>query len=548
MPTITIALEGITSRGISAKALPMLIDRLGMSLEKMDDKQVTIEVTPDRPDLLEVNGLARAVKLLDGKIEPTENRYTLKREPQLKIKIGKGVKQSRPFISGFTVKGANLSGDMVKELMNFQEKLHETYGRKRRKMSIGMHDLDRIEGDITYDASKKGEMVPLGGKKSMSFQEVLRSAGEQALDDMIKGYGTYPNVSDGKRVISLVPVLNCEETRVTGSTTNLFVEVTGTSWQTVNDTANILACMFIDAGADVFPCALEGGRTKLTPTMEYREFKMPYPKVDRTLGFAFQGDDIITLANRMGLLAARYSSRLFFMVPPYRTDVINERDIIEDIAIAYGYERINPLPIVGTSVGAPNELEEDSELVCSSLIGLGFSEALNTYLTNEAQCFEMVRRPYDKESVVKVVYAKTESLSVLRNSVLPSLLSNLSSSLQSSLPQRLFEVGSVFRVEKGNALEDRNAAIVSEHSRANFSEAKGAVVELLKAIGPIKFELKEAKDPAFIEGRCAEVVVGGRTVGIFGEIHPEVLSNFRLEEPVAAAELNLGIIFGFPGK
>jgi phenylalanyl-tRNA synthetase beta chain len=548
MPTITIALDGITSRGIGSKILPTLIDRMGMSLEKMDDKQVTIEVTPDRPDLLEVNGLCRALKLLDGRTEPKENHYTLKGKPVLTIKIGNGVKKFRPFISGFTVRGADLSGIRIKELMNFQEKLHETYGRKRKKMAIGFHDMDKIEGDIVYDAAKSGEMRPLGSQKRMKFDEVMKFAGEEAWNAIIKGYRTYPYIKDSKKVLVLVPVLNSEEDKITESTKNLFVEVTGTSWHTVDDTANILACMFLDSGADVLPCALEGGKTKVTPTMGYKEFKMPYPKIDRTLGFAFRGEDIITLANRMGLLAARYSSRLFFMVPPYRTDVLGERDIIEDIAIAYGYERINPLPIVGTSIGTPNELEEDSMTVCSALIGMGFSEALNTYLTNEAQCFEMVRRKYDKEAVVRVAYAKTESLSVLRDSVLPSLLSNLSASLQASLPQRLFEVGSVFRVEKGKPMEGRNAAIVSEHPRANFSEAKGAVVELLKSVGLTKFELKEADDPAFIKGRCAAVMADGKRVGIFGEIHPEVLLNFGIEEPVAAAELNVETIFGFSAK
>ncbi|MDE1865448.1 MAG: phenylalanine--tRNA ligase subunit beta [Candidatus Micrarchaeota archaeon] len=548
MPTVTLALEGITTRGIDKESLPKLVDRLGMSLEKIDGKEVTIEVTPDRPDLLEVNGLTRAIKLLEGKIEPKENRYTLNGAPKLKISIGKGVKDCRPFISGFTVTGADLSGGKIKELMNFQEKLHETYGRRRKKMSIGFHNLDSIEGDVVYEASKKGSMTPLGSGKSVSFDEVMKFAGEEEWDEIIRGYGKYPHVSDGKKVISIAPVLNCEETKVTEKTENLFVEVTGTSWHTVNDAASILACLFIDSGAEVLPCSLVGGKTKQTPAMEYREFRMPYPKIDRTLGYAFRADDIITLANRMGLLAARYSSRLFFMVPPYRVDVISARDIIEDIAIAYGYERINPLPIVGTSIGTPDELEEDAESVCSALLGMGFSEALNTYLTSEAQCFDMVRREYDKESVVRVAYAKTESLSILRESIMPSLLSNLSASLQASLPQRLFEVGSVFRVEKGEVLEGRNVAMVNEHSRSNFSEIKGTVAELLKVLGISKFGLKEAKDPAFIEGRCASITVNGKTAGIFGEIHPEVLLNFGLEEPVAAAELNLEAIFGQSSK
>jgi phenylalanyl-tRNA synthetase beta chain len=175
-------------------------------------------------------------------------------------------------------------------------------------------------------------------------------------------------------------------------------------------------------------------------------------------------------------------------------------------------------------------------------MGMGFSEALNTLLTNESQCFEMLGRKYDRDSVVKVAYAKTETLSVLRDSILPSLLGNLAASLQATMPQRLFELGSTFRVEKGKVLETWNAAFVSEHSRSNFSEIKASVFGLMEALGA-KFAIKEASDPAFIEGRCASLVVGGKNVGIFGEISPKALQSFGLEEPVAAAELSLGLIF-----
>lgn len=542
MPTITIALEGITSRGIDKKALPGLVDRLGMSVEKMDDKEVTIEVTPNRPDLLDVNGLCRALKMFDGKIIPKENHYAVKGKPALKITVGSGVKRCRPFIAGFVVKGADLKGNKIKELMNFQEKLHDTYGRKRKKMAIGIHDLDKIEGDLVYDAAKDGKMIPLGSQKSMSFAEVMKFAGDSGLDEMIKGYRTYPYLRDSKKVVVLTPVLNSETTKISDATKNLFVDVTGTSWQTVNDTANILACLFLDSGAQVLPCQIEGGIVPLTPTMKYKEFKMVYPKVDRTLGYMFTTEQIIALANRMGYMAASVGSRLFFMVPPYRTDVISERDIIEDIAIAFGYDKIMPARIFGSSMGIPDELAEDSESACSALVGMGFGEAFNTYLTNESKCFEMVGRKYNKESIVKVAYAKTETLSVLRDSVLPSLLGNLSASLQATMPQRLFEVGNVFRVEGGKVIEAANAAFVSEHSRSNFSEIKAAVFGLMEALG-VKFAIKEASEPAFIEGRCAALFVGGKNVGIFGEIAPKVLQNFGLEEPVAAAELSLELIF-----
>jgi phenylalanyl-tRNA synthetase beta chain len=244
----------------------------------------------------------------------------------------------------------------------------------------------------------------------------------------------------------------------------------------------------------------------------------------------------------MGLICASVGSRLFFIVPPYRTDVISDRDIIEDVAIALGYDKIHPVQIFGTSVGVPDELTEDSEAACTALLGMGFHEAFNNYLTNEAQCFEMVGRKFDKASTVKVAYAKTESVSVLRDSIIPSLLGNLSASMQATMPQRLFEIGSVFRVEGGKVTESRNASFVIEHARSNFSEIKASVFSLMQSLG-VKFTIKEGTGSAFIEGRCAFVFVADKPVGIFGEIHPRILRNFGLEEPVAAAELALEQIF-----
>ena len=139
--------------------------------------------------------------MLEGKTVPKENHYALKGKPALKITVGKGVKNSRPFIAGFVVKGADLKGNRIKELMNFQEKLHETYGRKRKKMAIGIHDLDQIEGDIAYDAAKEGSMVPLGGKKEMSFQKVMEFARDSDCDEIIKSYKTYPHLRDSKKVL-----------------------------------------------------------------------------------------------------------------------------------------------------------------------------------------------------------------------------------------------------------------------------------------------------------------------------------------------------------
>ena len=187
----------------------------------------------------------------------------------------------------------------------------------------------------------------------------------------------------------------------------------------------------------------------------------------------FTTEDIIALANKMGHIAASVGSRLFFLVPPYRTDVISGRDIIEDIAMAFGYDRIIPARVVGASVGVPDELAEDSETACAALMGMGFSEALNTLLTNEPQCFEMVGRKYNKGSDGEGrLREDRDAVGAQGLDTAVPAGQPFGVDCRPPMPQRLLEVGSVFRVEGGKVAEARNAAIVTEHSRSNFSEIR----------------------------------------------------------------------------
>lgn len=541
MPTITINLAQMEKAGIEKASIKTLLDKLGMSLEKAEGSDLTIEITPNRPDLLEVNGIIRALRSISAKDVPKEKHYSINNKPALKILVGRGVKRTRPHIAALVVKNADLSGIRLKELINFMEKFCDTYGRKRNRIAIGMHSLKKISGDILYDAAKTGKLVPLGSTKEASFNDVLKSD-KRGLEfgEIVERYGTFPFLKDSEKVIALIPIVNSETTRVTESTKDLFIDITGTSKSAVDDSANLIASIFIDMKSDVYPCeiCLSGKAPELTPKMEYKEIAIRRLKLEHALGIAIEERKIIEMGNRMGHIASQYGKKILFYVPPYRTDVISERDIIEDVAIAYGYEKINPTPIYSSSVGIMDQVTEDQAIISRIMTQFGFTEAINTYLTNEKQNFEKMELP-ETDDMIKVAYAKTETLSILRKSILPSLLGNLSTSAQANMPQRLFEIGSVFSMVDEKPKESISLSLVSEHSRSNFSEIKSYIMGLLSAIGIKSASVSEELNPSFIGGRCAAVNVGGTKIGIIGEINPKVLNNFRLEEPVAAAELDV---------
>ncbi len=530
--------------GLSADVMLKELPRLGIDVDDSNDDEITLDISPNRPDLLDFTGFARALLNFIGKKEPKENTYRIDNEPLIEIQTTPAVKEIRPFIAGIVAKNVDLTGNNLPYFINFTEKLCDTYGRRRKKFAIGLHNLDVISSPLVYDAAHEKEFVPLGGNKKMRFEDIIAKhlkgiEYSYTLKDPIKG--KYPYLADAKsNIMSMIPIINSEFTRVTAQTKNLFIDITGTSKNGVNQACRLLACSLIDMGAEMHPCTVSyASKKETTPVLEYRDVKVKISEIQRMLGVPIDPDRVIEMANKLGHVAAKYGSSLLARVAPYRVDVLNEQDIIEDIAIAYGYDKIDPLPVLGAFQGIPDEGAEYANKLARTMVGLGFTEALNTYLTNEKINFDSMIRTEDVDGTVKVSYSKTENMTMLRTNILHELLQNLSESRSERMPLRLFEVGSVFSVKNGKAIEGKNMAFVSEHSKANFSEIKAVTESLLKHMNVDSYTLESTHDSAFIEGRCAAIKVKGRIIGNFGELHPKVLENFGLEEPTVAAELEL---------
>lgn len=542
MPVVSFNVSDFKKEKLNITDVSKAIDTLGMEVESVVDGVVTIAITPNRPDMMDFFGLVRAVEFVLGRKKPREGQYVLKGQPVLEVSVGKNVSKVRPYIAAFVVNGVDLSGEKLKYLINFTEKLTETYGRKRRKLALGLHNLDGIKGNLKYDASLDGSIVPLNESKAWKFKDVLsRHPKGVAYSDALAGNkGLIPFLSDSEKVISLIPIINSNSTKVTNSTKNLLVEMTSTDEIIINQTANMLACSFIDQGADVLPCLINyGEKDWITPSLVYMEVRIRDYRITETIGNEVDSSKIIGFGERLGYGGAKYGNSVLVYVPPYRTDIIDEQDIIEDMAIGYGYNKIIPFPIMSNSRGRPDYLSEFVNTLSVNMVGLGYTEAMNNYLTNKNTNFsKMGVNSYDESKIVSVSYSKTESLTMLRTSLLPGLMENLAISSNESMPQRLFEVSGTFSAGKRDFVENVSLALVSEHFKAEFAEVKGAVESILKVLR-YSYKLQALSDPSFIDGRVAEIIVGGESIGRFGEIHPKVLKNFGLEEPVVAAELTL---------
>ncbi len=537
MPTGTYNKKYLRSMlgSLTEEQIERAIDELGMNIESKNNEEIEVEFQANRPDLISTVGLARAIKYFTNR-----NRsfaYALSGKSGITVNVRKETQALRPFIACMVVKNVNFTEASLLDLIRFVEKLTDTFGRQRKKVAIGLHDASKIQGPITYGlyADEEFEALDIGKAK---YSEVLRNTEKgRAYADLCVYNSKYCALKDSEGTMALIPVLNSERTKISIDTKELFVDVTGTNEYNVNGTANLLACNFIDMGFDVYSVTNQKENSQMqTPKMEKRYISIKEHLFPNEIGVPLAFNNIITLANKMGLEAALVGNELRFSIPPYRLDIINDQDVIEDIAVAYGYDYIQPLPIVAYTQGALDKTEERNNRIREIMTGLGFSENMSSYLTNEDVNFAKMKSR-EKERI-QIANSKTSGITMLRTWLLPSLLLSLSKSQHEKLPHKLFELDMVFKVEGGRPVQYYDLACVISDSKVNFNDIKAVTETLSKAL-EAKIEIKPVDMGTFIEKRCGVLFVEGKPSGVIGELHPEVLANFGIKNPAIALELEL---------
>jgi phenylalanyl-tRNA synthetase beta chain len=528
----------LIGKSLSDKRLSKYVQDLGMSVEGLRADEIDVDVTPNRPDLLDIVGFARALKNYMHHNEKLE--YKIKEDtPITTINVGKNVGKVRPYISSFVVKKLDLTEESLKYIINFTEKFSETFGRRRSKLAMGLHDFSKVSGELRYDAKLEGRFTPLNSKKEMNFEEIMKIHEKGMLyGHTIKG-SLYPVLEDSKGIMSLIPIINSDRTKITKNTKEILVDITGTSQYIVEKAADLFACMFIDLKGEINRVRIryeEGNKSIITPLMKEKIIEIRPRQIEDHIGVAIGFNNILSLANKMGYKAVFINKKIRFFVPQYRLDVINEQDVIEDIAIGYGYDYIHPLHLFSEVEGGSLELKtKTNRKLVTLMLGLGFSEGNNNYFTNEKTNFEMMR--IEEKPHIQVKESKTENITMLRTWLLPSLLSILGRSAHEKMPQKLFELDLVFEIENNQVVEKHHLAGVYASPKINFNDIKAVVSAIFNSLG-LEQKIREDKIGSFIDGRCARIE-GGKVKGFFGELHPEVLSNFGIEEPTVAFELEL---------
>lgn len=512
---------------------------IGSDVERVEEDHADAEFFPDRPDLFSPEGVARAMRGYLG-IETGLPPYSVK-PSGIKFTIDPELASIRPVLGAAVIRGVSFDDESIQCIMSLQESLHWAVGRGRSKVAIGLHDMDTVKPPFHYIASRRSRgFIPLDFTEKMTMDEILEKHPKgRDYAKIVKDFPLFPLiVDDDDHVLSFPPIINGERTRVTVDTKNILLDTTGTDKRAVSVAVNIICTAMAEAGAMIESVEIGGVQT---PTLAPAERLISVSECSRLLGVNLTPSSMADLLRRMRFGAEPAGAdTVKVQVPCYRADIMHDWDIFEDVAIAYGYDKLESRPPKTFTVGKPHPVQVNATLVREAFTGLGYLEVMPFTLTNEEVLYKRMQRPETK-GVLHVMHPISIENTVVRTDLLPLLLEFLTLNRHRELPQRLFTVGDVALDCKTH----QQAAGVSTHPDADFSEAYALADAVLHELS-IDYTVKESTDPAFIDGRRGDIVVAGKTIGVFGEIHPAVLTAFELEHSVAAFEFDLRAVPGYP--
>ncbi len=575
MPTITLShsmmrrIQEINGAVHNKNDLSDLLPKMGCPVELNNDEDIEIEVFPDRPDLLSHETMAKAIRSFQG--SDSEEASIEVSESGIRISVDGNLEGVRPIIMGAVVRGVNTGNSaserssFIQSLMDHQEKLHMTLGRKRALASIGVHDLSKLKHPFRYEAvSGDFSFVPLASENVMNISEILDSHPKGIeYSKLMDGIETYPIILDSNNeVISFPPIINGNHTTVSEDTNDFFIDVTGFDEIACETCLLLVSLSLSELGGVVESVEVldKDGSVKVTPNFGAKTYRVPNRLIEKILGMKLNDSKIGEAIGKMGgvLLesrtithgserAERWSDCVVgerehvFSMPRWRSDIMHPVDIVEDIAIGFGYEN---LPDVLSSVhidASPLKTSNLHRRIRMSMRSVGLQEIQSLTLSNERDQFEKTRWPVISEATV-ISNPITVDHTVLRQYIFPSLMNLLASNRHHELPQRVYELGEVVH---GGVNKTRVSWACAE-SGAGFSTAKGVVQSLLRDLGAplssVSFEPVAEGSGPWIDGRGARVLIEGHEIGEFGEVSPDVMSLFSLRSPIHAGEFDIDVI------
>jgi len=545
MPVVTLyfnRLQKLLGKKTSQEKIIFTLPFIGLDIEEQTKDHISVEYSPNRPDYSTDYGIASGLQGLLGiktgmpKLKIKKGKYSIRVDPS--------VRKIRPFITSLVAKNGKLDDETIRQIITMQEDLHNGIGRRRKKTSIGIHDLDKIKFPLTYTTVDRGyKFVPLTSSSEISISEILQNTDVGTKYGNILGNSQkVPIILDSAgNTISFPPIINSNLTTISKNTQNLLVEITAIDKNAAEDTLAIVANALQDAGFAIYSTKISGANNS-TPLLNSRKIVLGVDLVNKTLGLDLSSSTIVSSLRKSRLDAKSQGNKIMCTIPKYRTDILGIMDLVEEVALGYGIQNLEPTMPQSVSAGQKNKITKALDSMSAIMVGLGYFEAMNFSLVSKEVQYDLTKKNSSK--MISVIDSKSQGHTILRDTILPGLIDTLSRNIHETYPQKLFETGVVFSKGSNEIKEEIHLACVCAYNDVSFSEVKSILQSVFKTGFGLQCTTQMTSDTMFSEGRAANIVINNKIVGVIGEISPEVIDNFKLRIPVAGFEAKLtGLIF-----
>jgi phenylalanyl-tRNA synthetase beta chain len=568
MPSILVLkrdFEHLLGAAIDLAALPRELEVAKAELKGYDagSDELKIELNDtNRPDLWSPEGLARQLRLARTGALPRYAFFDAADAAGMpgipEIRVDPALRDIRPYVAGFLASGAKLDDAGLRSLIQSQEKLAESFGRRRHAVAIGVYRADRIRFPVHYRAADPNadRYIPLGFDRPLTLAAILDQHPKgREYGHLLRGKPRFPLLVDGAgEVLSMPPIVNSQALgAVEVGDHELFVEVTGHDLRILLLALNIAAVDLADRGARigslavVYPYKTPFGRRLRTPFDFAKPQRVPLRLIETMLGETLPASEIQACLGRSGYRDIRAARGSVTVTPPvYRDDLLHAVDVIEDIAIARGYNTFDPVLPEEFTVGRISPEETLARLISDLMIGAGFQQVVSNILTSSETLLDRMGRTGAEAGLIEIENVMSANFAVLRDSVLPSLLAVEAVSSKAAYPHRMFEVGECAVTDPATILGVRSplklGALIA-HAAATFSELHSTLDALLFYLGH-EHAIEPAEQPFFLPGRAGRIRIEGYLAGWIGELHPQCLERWDIGVPASGFELDLGVLLG----
>lgn len=538
-----------------------------------NERVIKIELNDtNRPDLWSTGGVTRQLRIHEGAKRSNYSSFLSKKDSvkdcaDRVITVDPEMKNIRPYMVSFVISGKPIDDPMLKDIIQTQEKLCWNFGRKRRSISMGVYRMADIKWPCHYKAvdPDKTSFVPLQCEQPMTCRQILTEHPKgKDFGWIIKDLPKFPLLTDDTdEVLSMAPVINSATLgAVQVGDKDLMVELTGDNMENLILSANIVACDFFDAGYKILPVKVVHpyetalGKEVVAPFYFQPSTKTTLAAINKKLGCDLTKAEVLDALARMDndvsakdfdasektasyLKANKNDVEFVLNPPPYRNDFLHEVDIIEDVMIGVGLDNFKPVRPSDFTVGQLSDVTLFSRKAKEIMVGLGYQEMIFNYLGSKRDYID--RMCVSSENVIEISNPMSENYQFVRPSIIASLLRAESQAGQAVFPHKIFEIGKVAFLDSSENTGTKtiqSLGFMTACNNANFNSLASEVSTLLYLLDH-KYDVKEVEDPRFIPGRQAAIMLNGKQVGVFGEVHPQVLENWGIIVPCVAGEIDI---------